>query len=125
MGGVSSAELRGAFAVLIAFACGVACRTTSDEGVASYYADLLQGRPTASGAPYDPRRDTCAHRTLPFGTVVEIEVVATGRTARCVVNDRGPFAKNRIIDVSRAVAEKLGFFGAKGIAKVRIRIVQR
>lgn len=92
-----------------------------ETGIASHYADSLAGRPTASGEPYDPQEKTCAHRTLALGTVVEVHTLRTGRTARCRVNDRGPYAKDRVLDVSRKVAEELGMEG--GIAKVELRIV--
>ena len=95
----------------------------TSEGIASYYHNSLAGNSTASGEPYDPDEHTCAHRTLPFGSEVEIEDLKTGRTARCVINDRGPYAKNRIIDMSRAVAEKLGVYGKRGIAKVKVRVL--
>jgi peptidoglycan lytic transglycosylase len=93
------------------------------EGIASYYHNSLAGRPTASGAKYDPTQNTCAHRTLPFGSEVEIEDVKTGRTARCVINDRGPYAKGRLIDMSRSVAEDLGVYGKRGVAKVKVRVL--
>lgn len=90
------------------------------EGHASYYADRFEGRPTASGVPYDPEEPTCAHRRLPFGTEVEVLRLATGERARCVVNDRGPFHPDRVIDLSRSVAESLEI---DGVAKVELRRV--
>ncbi len=98
--------------------------TAPQEGIASFYADSLSGRKTASGARYDPSEATCAHRTLPFGTVLKIEDVDTGKTATCTVNDRGPFVEGRVIDVSKSVAGELGMH-EKGIAKVRVRIIDR
>src|SRR5687768_313563 len=95
----------------------------TSEGIASYYHNSLAGNSTASGEKYDPDEATCAHRTLPFGSEVEIEDVKTGRTARCVINDRGPYAKGRIIDMSRAVAEELGVYGKRGVAKVKLRVL--
>lgn len=92
------------------------------EGLASYYNDKLAGRKTASGAPYNPRKKTCAHRKLKFGTVVEVERKSNGKRVRCVVNDRGPFSKKKIIDLSRAAAEEIGLIRA-GVAKVRLRKV--
>lgn len=88
-----------------------------ETGVASRYADSLAGRPTASGETYDPNAMTCAHRKLPFGTRLHIKVLRTGAESTCRVNDRGPFAKDRILDMSRAVAEKAG---VDGIAKVEL-----
>lgn len=89
-------------------------------GVASYYADSLAGRKTASGEPYDPLEPTCAHRTLPFGTRVEVVVLESRRSTTCRVNDRGPFVSGRIIDLSRSVAEELRIVD-QGLARVSVR----
>lgn len=91
------------------------------EGMASFYADSLAGNKTASGEPYDPSADTCAHKKIAFGTVLEVERVDNGKKATCRVNDRGPYHDGRIIDLSRAVAEALGI---EGVAKVRLRTVE-
>ncbi|MEM9841487.1 MAG: septal ring lytic transglycosylase RlpA family protein [Pseudomonadota bacterium] len=73
---------------------------------ASYYSDSLAGNSTASGEPYDPAKLTAAHRTLPFGT--KVRVVRAGRGEVVVtINDRGPFVDGRVIDLSRAAAEKV------------------
>jgi rare lipoprotein A len=79
-----------------------------EKGIASFYSDTLAGRPTANGERYDPRALTCAHRTLPFGTSVEVIVERTHSSAVCRVNDRGPYVKDRIIDLSRAMGRALG-----------------
>lgn len=89
-------------------------------GMASIYADRLAGRKTASGDPYDPEKLTCAHRKLPFGTAVEVRVLKSGRTVRCVINDRGPFHEKRVIDLSRAAARAIG---VTSVAKVELRRV--
>ena len=95
--------------------------TTGDaeQGLASFYADSLRGRPTASGAPYDPAAFTCAHRSLPFGTRVRVTELARGRSVVVTVNDRGPFVRGRVIDLSRAAAAALGIIG-RGVARVRV-----
>jgi rare lipoprotein A len=94
------------------------------SGVASYYADSLSGRPTASGEPYDPKALTAAHRTLPFGTLVEVSR-DDGRSVVVRVNDRGPFGKKkRLIDLSRRAAEELGMVKA-GVVNVTVRVVGR
>ncbi len=83
----------------------------NERGEISFYADMLAGNKTASGEVYDPKKATCAHRTLPFGTTLKI-TVGKGKqkkTATCRVNDRGPFAKNRVLDVSSSLARTLGF----------------
>jgi rare lipoprotein A len=93
------------------------------SGLASYYADSLQGRPTASGEPYDPQALTAAHRTLPFGTLVEVSR-EDGRRVTVRINDRGPFAgKRRIVDLSRRAAETLGMIRA-GVVQVSVRVLE-
>ena len=77
-------------------------------GMASYY--------SASGM-------TAAHRTLPFGTRLRVTDVATGRSVTVRVNDRGPFVRGRVVDVSRGAAQTLGITG-KGVAKVKIDVVE-
>ncbi len=91
------------------------------SGYASRYADSLAGRPTATGEPYDPQALTCAHRRLRFGTVVEVVRPKSGRRVRCRVNDRGPFHERRVIDLSRAAANALGF---EGVAKVELFVAE-
>lgn len=94
------------------------------EGGASYYHDALAGRITANGEKYDPDDSTCAHRSLPFGTVLVIEDVATGKKSHCRVNDRGPFVEGRLVDVSRKVARDLGMID-RGVIRVRIRVAKQ
>ena len=91
-------------------------------GVASYYADKFQGRRTASGERFDQRKMTAAHRTLPFGTRVRVTNATNGRSVVVRVNDRGPFVNGRVIDVSRAAAEKLGMVRA-GLAQVKVEVL--
>jgi rare lipoprotein A len=91
-----------------------------EEGMASFYADSLAGNKTASGERYRIDRRTCAHRTLPFGTVLEITAPSTGQSTTCRVNDRGPFAKQRVLDVSKKCARELGMVDA-GVLRVRFR----
>jgi rare lipoprotein A len=86
-------------------------------GVASWYDQA--GTKTASGGIVDPTTLTAAHRSLPFGTQVHVENLRNGRTVHLKIDDRGPFIAGRVIDVSRAAAEKLGFKG-NGITRVRI-----
>lgn len=91
-------------------------------GVASYYSQGHQGRRTASGEAFDMDAMTAAHRSLPFGTRVRVTNLANGRQAVVRINDRGPFRKDRIIDVSRAAARALGMVGS-GVARVRLEVV--
>ena len=93
----------------------------TEEGIASYYADSLEGNPTASGEPYDSSAMTAAHRTLPFGTKVKVTNLSNDRSVVVRINDRGPHTKDWIIDVSGAAAEKLGLLES-GTAKVRIEL---
>lgn len=96
-----------------------------EEGIASWYGgtDGFEGKPTASGEIYDSSRLTAAHRRLPLGTVVDVTSVDTAKTVRVRINDRGPFVKGRVIDLSRAAAREIGIFGA-GTGVVRIAIVE-
>jgi rare lipoprotein A len=94
------------------------------RGEASYYASSLAGRRTASGQRYDPRRMTAAHRKLPFGTKLRVTRVDTGKTVVVTVNDRGPFGRRRrILDLSRAAAEKLGMI-RRGVVEVRAEVLE-
>jgi len=90
-------------------------------GIASYYS---QGVRTASGARFNPGGMTAAHRTLPFGTRVLVTHAATGRSVTVTINDRGPFVKGRIIDLSRGAASALGITGS-GLARVSVSVVGR
>jgi rare lipoprotein A len=94
-----------------------------ERGRASYYSDRLAGRPTASGEPYNPRELTAAHRTLPFGSIVDV-VRPDGRTVRVRINDRGPFKKGRVIDLSRRAAEAIGLV-REGVADVTVVVVSQ
>ena len=87
-------------------------------GTASWYGPGFVGNPTASGAPYDPERLTCANKELPLGTVVR--VTANGRSVSCLVNDRGPYVGDRILDMSRAGSRALGY---DGLASVLIEVL--
>jgi rare lipoprotein A len=95
---------------------------TIERGVASWYGPGFHGQRTASGERYDMEAMTAAHRSLPFGTIVEVRNLENGRTVRVKINDRGPFLKNRILDLSRAAAEALGIVGP-GTALVEIAAV--
>jgi rare lipoprotein A len=89
------------------------------EGLASYYSSALTGRRTASGERLDPKALTAAHRTLPFGTCLRVVNQGNGRSVQVRVNDRGPFSRGRVVDVSLAAARRLGMVEA-GVARVRL-----
>ncbi len=91
-------------------------------GYASFYHDKFEGRRTASGEKFRQKKMTCAHRTLPFGTKLLVTNLANDNTIVVTVNDRGPYAKGRIIDLTRAAAKKLDFIQS-GHTKVEIEIV--
>jgi len=88
-------------------------------GLASWYGDQFHGRKTANGEIYDMYAMTAAHKTLPFNTYVSVKNLANGRKQDVRINDRGPFVRGRIIDLSYAAANKLGIVGP-GTAKVEI-----
>jgi len=96
--------------------------TATQTGTASYYARDFQGRRTASGEKYDERDLTAAHRGLPFGTRVRVTHLANDRQVVVRVNDRGPYARGRIVDLSRRAARELGLVGT-GTAKVRLEVL--
>jgi len=87
-------------------------------GEASWYGPGFVGNPTASGAPYDPERLTCAHKDLPLGTVLRVS--RAGLAISCLVNDRGPYVGDRVLDLSRAGSRALGF---DGVAVVTIELL--
>jgi len=94
------------------------------NGSASYYADALAGRKTASGALYEPQRFSAAHRSLPFGSVLRVTRADGGQVVYVRVTDRGPFgSRGRILDLSRAAAEKLGMLRV-GVVKVRVEVLE-
>jgi rare lipoprotein A (peptidoglycan hydrolase) len=89
------------------------------RGIASWYGRGDVGRPTASGAAFDPDAMRIAHKTLPFGTWVRIRNLRNGREAVAMVDDRGPFVGGRIIDATPEVAQRLSFYG-NGTAPVKV-----
>ena len=97
-------------------------RVSAPRGEASYYADKFEGRPTASGEIYDHDKMTAAHRSLPFDTKVRVTRLATGRSVVVRINDRGPFKRGRIIDLSKRAARDLGLLRV-GVAEVKIEVV--
>jgi rare lipoprotein A len=103
-----------------------AARVEVEEGFATWYGGKFAGRKTASGERFQPMGLTAAHRTLPFGTWVEVKRVDTGASVRVRITDRGPFgdpSQNRIIDLSRGAAEKIGLVKS-GVTRVELRTVE-
>ena len=105
---------------------GAESRSASDdrsgllgEGLASFYGEGFDGRPTASGERFNKEALTAAHRKLRFGTCVRVENKSNGRSVNVRINDRGPYAGQRLIDVSERAARDLGMIQA-GVAQVRL-----
>jgi peptidoglycan lytic transglycosylase len=92
-----------------------------ETGIASWYGEQFHGKYTANGETFDLNQLTAAHRTLPMPTVVRVTNLENGRSIEVRVNDRGPYARGRILDLSRRAAQLLGFEG-QGTAKVRVQI---
>lgn len=104
-----------ALTALLAFGCASAkprtAGSTYERGIASWYGPGFHGQYTASGERYDMEAMTAAHPTLPFGTLVEVRNLDNGLATTVRINDRGPFKRNRIIDLSRAAARAIGMIG--------------
>ena len=115
------------FLIIVSVAVLSSCRKPSpakeehtEIGIASWYGEPFNGRLTANGETYDMEKMTAAHRTLAFGTVLQVEDLENGKTTQVRVNDRGPFVKNRIIDLSHAAAQSISM---PGVANVRLRVI--
>lgn len=94
----------------------------SEAGQASYYGNEFHGRKTANGERFDQGKLTAAHRTLPFGTRVKVTNTQNGKTVVVRVNDRGPFVKGRIIDLSSSAFKSIASLNA-GVVTVRIQVM--
>ncbi|MCE8021542.1 septal ring lytic transglycosylase RlpA family protein [Halomonas sp. MCCC 1A11036] len=94
-----------------------------EEGIASYYSDRFQGATTASGEPFDQQALTAAHPSLPLGTKVVVTRADTGQEVEVRINDRGPFVKGRIIDLSKRAARELGMLH-RGTVPVMVTAIQ-
>lgn len=94
-----------------------------EKGIASWYGGKFQGRLTANGEYFDTYQLTAAHKELPFGSIVRIENLDSGLSVEVRINDRGPFVKNRIIDLSFEAAKKIGMTG-KGTANVLLTVLK-
>lgn len=106
------------FCILIA---GSSCsRKIVETGQASYYADKFNGRRTANGEIFRQHKRTAASKTIPFGTRVKVRNLSNNRTVKVRINDRGPFVKGRIIDLSKSAARRIGMLRA-GVENVEIK----
>ena len=93
-----------------------------EAGLASWYGPRHAGKPTASGALFDPAKMTCAHKRLKFGTRLEVFCPGTGKTVQVVVTDRGPYIEGRILDLSQKAAQDLGI-EQRGVAWIVFKIL--
>ncbi|HEX8253598.1 MAG TPA: septal ring lytic transglycosylase RlpA family protein [Thermoanaerobaculia bacterium] len=119
-----------ASALVLAYGCATSAPAPAASqtpevlrGVASWYGEEFAGRTTANGEIFDPKGMTAAHRTLPFGTVLDITNPRTSQTVRVRVNDRGPYIGNRVIDLSYAAAQQIGLI-EPGVGEVAIKVVK-
>lgn len=112
--------------IFILYIAGIALGFAQETqtGIASFYSDHLEGRKTASGEKYYKDSLTAAHKTLPFGTVIRVVNTANKKEVIVRINDRGPFVKGRILDLSKAAARVLGIL-KQGKARVYFEIVKR
>ena len=110
---------------LLVFASSVQSASVGDTetGIAAYYSNVFHGRRTANGERYDKNAYTAAHKRLPFGTRVRITNLENGKSVVLKINDRGPSAENRIVDVSRRASRDLGFI-RQGLTEVRLEVIQ-
>ncbi|GAA3938715.1 septal ring lytic transglycosylase RlpA family protein [Hymenobacter algoricola] len=115
-------RITGLILLLAALNGCAASRTFTQSGQASFYADKFEGRATTSGAIYRHSKLTAAHNTLPFGTVVLVTNERTNKSVKVTVNDRGPHAKGRVIDLSKKAAHQIGL--VDGLAPVTLKVVK-
>jgi rare lipoprotein A len=114
--------------VLLFLFSAVGCRSWlpwggfQDRGLASWYGNEYNGRPTACGETFDEEAMTAAHRDLPFGTVVEVTNLKNGKSVRVRINDRGPFVHGRIIDLSKGAARKIDMIN-DGVVPVQLKLL--
>lgn len=92
-------------------------------GLASFYGAKFNGRRTANGEKFNNSRLTAAHKTLPFGSKVQVTNMRNGRSVVVRINDRGPYVRGRIIDLSRAAAKQIGL-GSSGTARVKLELLK-
>lgn len=110
------------FLLIVLLCCCFVAPCQTQTGKASYYADKFEGSLTASGEKYKSSKLTAAHKTLPLGTKVKVTNTANNKSVEVVINDRGPWVENRIIDLSRAAAEELDFI-QQGLAEVQVEVL--
>jgi rare lipoprotein A len=102
--------------IILISSCGYKTR----KGLASYYSDYYEGRTTANGEIFKQNKVTAAHKSLPFGTRVKVINLTNNKSVVVRINDRGPYVRGRIIDLTKTAAKEIGMLG-DGVAKVKIR----
>ncbi len=112
------------FMLLFVGICLSGFSQNAETGMASFYSDKFEGKKTASGEIYKSSKMTAAHPTLPFGTKVKVTNLSNNKSVIVTVNDRGPFVKNRIIDLSKAAAIKLDIID-QGVDKVKVESISK
>ncbi|MGV3588433.1 MAG: septal ring lytic transglycosylase RlpA family protein [Adhaeribacter sp.] len=110
--------------VLLVMQSCTGSRAFTQTGQASYYSNKFQGKKMANGQPYRKGKLTAAHNTLPFGTKVKVKNQQNGRTVKVKITDRGPHAKNRILDLSLAAARRLDMIQS-GVAPITLKVTKR
>jgi rare lipoprotein A len=109
-------------ALALAMALTSAGAAQAGSGLASWYGPGFDGRPTASGEPFDQTALTAAHPSLPFGTTVRVRALRNGRSVVVRINDRGPFVEGRVIDLSREAARRIGL-ERRGVGRVTLEVL--
>lgn len=112
--------------LLLFLSCSANAHTKNKTqiGMGSWYGKKFHGRTTANGEKYNMYEYTAAHRTLPFNSIVEVTNLRNNRKIKVRINDRGPYVKKRIIDLSYLAAKKLGYVN-KGVAKLKLKVLYR
>jgi rare lipoprotein A len=104
--------------------CNYTTNGKTYSGKCSFYSTSLNGNRTTSGEKYDKDKFTAAHRTLPFGTKVKVTDARTGKSTIVRINDRGPYVKNRVIDISNAAAKELGVV-SRGVFAGKVEVLEK
>jgi len=110
------------FILLLILSCSFGLQAQVQKGLASYYDDKFEGRTTSSGETFSQKEATAAHKSLEFGTRVRVTNLKNNKQVVVRINDRGPFIRGRIIDLSKSVAEELDFYG-DGVTEVEIEVI--
>ena len=112
------------FILLLILSCSLGVQAQIQKGLASYYDDKFEGRKTSSGEIFQQSEATAAHRSLDFGTLVRVTNLKNNKQVVVRINDRGPFIRGRIIDLSKSMAKELDFLG-QGVTEVEIEVISK